>query len=203
MQSAGIVSSVDAGGITLSVQSAGIVSSVDAGGITLSVQSAGIASSVDTGGITLSVQSVGIVSSVDAGGITQSVQSVGISSVHSPAILFVSGPSKFGSALSAHSARVGFTVDSPPLLVDSEHTDDEDSEMAWCVVWRVELSMGSARLVDRRSVDSGLVMLVDSAELTLSVDSVLTDGGGDACLLVLVDSTSLVVISFAEGHSEL
>ena len=63
--------------------------------------------------------------------------------------------------------------------------------------------MGSTRLVDRRSVDSGLVMLVDPAELTLSVDSVLMDGGGDACLLVLVDSTFLVVISFAEGHSEL
>ena len=122
---------MDAGGITLSGQS------VDDGGITgttLPVEPVGIVSSVDAGGITLSVQPVGIVSSVDAGGITLSVQPVGISAVQSLAILFVSGQSKFGSALSAHSAGVGFTVDSPPVLVDSEHTDDEDSELAWCVV---------------------------------------------------------------------
>ena len=136
---------------------------------------------IDSGGITLSAQSV----CIDSGGITLSVQSA-------------SGESEFGSALLAHSAGVVFTVDAPPVLL--EHMDAEESELVWCVVW---LSMGSAvtQLVDGQSVGSGLVMFVDSAEVTLSVDSVLMDGDGDGCLRV--DSTLLVAISLAEWHSEL
>ena len=182
---------VDSGGITLSVEPV----CVDSGGITLSVQPFGI----DLGGIILSKEPVGIVPSVDSDGITLSVQPAGIvSSVHSPAILFASGESEFGSALLAHSAGVVFTVDAPPVIL--EHMNDEDSELVWCVVW---LSMGSAvtRLVDGQSVDSGLVMLVDSAEVTLSVDSVLMDGDGDGCLFE--DSMFLVAVSFAEWQSEL
>jgi len=62
--------------------------------------------------------------------------------------------------------------------------------------------MGSAAtwLVDGQSVDSGLVILVDSAEVTLSVDSVLMNGDGDGCLCV--GSMLFVAISSAEWHSE-